>query len=31
MEIFYDNPKIDIDELNWKAEIYLPVTEKHSE
>lgn len=31
MEIFYDNPKIDIDELNWKAEIYLPVIEKPSE
>lgn len=25
LEIFYDNPKVDSNELNWKAEIYLPV------
>lgn len=27
MEIYHDNPKIDSDHLNWKAEIFLPVTE----
>ncbi|MCH4822858.1 hypothetical protein ML462_06700 [Gramella lutea] len=27
MEIYHDNPKIDSDHLNWKAEVYLPVSE----
>lgn len=30
LEIFYDNPKIDVDELNWKAEVYLPIEEEAS-
>lgn len=25
MEVYHDNPKIDMNELNWKAEIYLPI------
>ncbi|GAA4321929.1 hypothetical protein GCM10023115_49750 [Pontixanthobacter gangjinensis] len=25
MEMYYNNPKINTDELNWKAEIFLPV------
>lgn len=25
MEIYYDNPKIDSDHMNWKAEIFLPL------
>lgn len=25
LEVYHDNPKIDNDELNWRAEIYLPV------
>ncbi|MDX1761268.1 MAG: hypothetical protein R3218_03860 [Christiangramia sp.] len=25
LEIYHDNPKIDSDHLNWKAEVYLPV------
>ena len=27
MEIYYNNPKINTDELNWKAEIFLPVVQ----
>ena len=27
LEIYYDNPKIDIDQLKWKAEVFLPITE----
>ncbi|MFD0863522.1 GyrI-like domain-containing protein [Sungkyunkwania multivorans] len=27
IEFFYNNPKFDADELNWKAEIYLPLKE----
>ncbi len=25
LEIYHDNPKIDSDHLNWKAEVFLPV------
>lgn len=25
MEIYHDNPKIDSDHMNWKAEIFLPL------
>lgn len=28
LEVYYDNPRLDSDELNWKAEVYLPVKEK---
>lgn len=31
LEIFYDNPKIDVDERNWKAEVYLPILENSAE
>ncbi|MBT8319685.1 MAG: AraC family transcriptional regulator, partial [Gramella sp.] len=27
MEVYHDNPKIDMNELNWIAEIYLPVND----
>ncbi len=27
LEIFYDNPNTGGDEINWKAEIYLPIKE----
>lgn len=31
LEIFHNNPKVEIDSENWKAEVFLPVIEKSSE
>ena len=28
LEVFYNNPNMGGDELNWKAEIFLPIVEK---
>ncbi len=27
IEIFYNNPNLGVDEINWKAEIYMPLIE----
>lgn len=29
IEIFHDNPNMGLNETNWKADIYLPIVEKH--
>lgn len=30
VEVFYNNPNMGADELNWKAEIYLPIKEERA-
>jgi effector-binding domain-containing protein len=28
VEVFYNNPNIGVDEINWKAEVFLPIKEE---